>query len=243
MEMNLSAATLESRPIVILGGFLSPAKFYFSMQKTLAALSGQQVSVVGTQPYDWLPSVTPRGWIILLKKLDRTVRTAARAALDGRVVLIGHSGGGVLARLYLSPEPFFGHRYCGLERVAHLITLGSPHFSQGGMQRGGLMARYVQRVAPDAAFAPQVRYTCVTGKFVRGNRSGTSQERFAARVYKEVCGDENAWGDAITPIQSALLPGAEQIVLEGVSHYSIFGEPWYGSPSIPSLWWREHFEA
>ncbi len=226
-----------SQPIVILGGFLSPGTVYAGMRQALAAHSGQPVSVVDTQVYDWLPSVSLAGWALLLMKLDRTVRRAAQDSATGKVTLVGHSAGGVLARIFLSPEPFLGRRYAGLERVVHLITLGSPHHNQGGLRRGGRMSRWADRHYPGAAFSPPVTYTSVAGKLSRGDPNGLPRAQWAGRVYREICGDGEAWGDGLVPVPSALLSGSGQIVLDGVSHYSIFGARWYGSPEVLPLWW------
>lgn len=225
-------------PIVILGGFLSPAALYAEMSRCLSELSGQKTWVVNTHIYDWIASFARPGWAHLLNLLDATVHQAAAESDSGKVCLVGHSQGGILTRLYLSPEPFMGRRYNGRKYVQHLITLGSPHLNQGGLQRGGIMARWVQQRVPDAAFAPQVCYTCVAGRSVRGDLNGSSKERTASKVYRQICGDGNVWGDFIVPEPAALLPGSEQISLDGVSHFSVFGEPWYGSEAALPLWWR-----
>jgi pimeloyl-ACP methyl ester carboxylesterase len=230
--------TVASQPIVILGGFLSPATIYSDMSRLLSKLSGQRTWVVNTHVYDWIAAFIRPGWAHILNLLDGTVRQAAAESDNQKVCLVGHSQGGILARLYLSPEPFMGKRYNGLEHVQRLITLGSPHLNQGGLQRGGVMARWVQQRVPDTAFAPQVHYTCVAGRSVRGDLNGSAKERSAYKIYRQICGDGNVWGDSIVPEPAALLPGSEQISLDGVSHFSMFGEPWLGSKSVLPLWWR-----
>ena len=228
----------KSLPVVILGGFLSLAANYTGVSRSLTNLSGQNVWVVKAQIFDWLTSISRVGWLFVLNKLDSTVNQALSISGEGKVVLIAHSQGGVLARLFLQPEPFMGKRFNGLERVAHLVTLGSPHLNQGGLQRGGSMSRWVERQVPGAAFSPQVRYTSVAGSFIHGDPTGTRFERFTFKVYKEICGDGEVWGDGIVPVSSALLPGSEHIILDGVSHYTLLGEPWYGSQEVLPLWWE-----
>ena len=228
----------HNQPIVILGGFLSIATIYTELSRALTSLSGQKVFVVNTRVFDWLPSVSKMGWFLVLSKLDLTVKKALSVSGNNKAILIGHSQGGVLARLYLSPEPFMGKQFCGMDHITHLITLGSPHLNQGGLQRGGNMSRWIQRRVPGSAFAPRVCYTSVAGKFIRGNSIGTRFERFAFRVYKEICTNGEAWGDGIVPVPSALLPGSQQITLPGVSHYSLIDEPWYGNEQVLPLWWQ-----
>jgi hypothetical protein len=143
---------------------------------------------------------------------------------------------GVLARLYLSPKPFLDRTYRGLDYVDHLITLGSPHYNRGGLNRGGRMSRWVERCCPGAAFSPQVQYTCVAGRLVCGSRSGSVRERWMYNVYLDLCGEGTACGDGLVPVNSALLSGARTIILDGVSHFKVFGEPWYGSEKVIPLW-------
>lgn len=227
------------QPIVLLGGFGSPSAVYAGFRDLLAETSGQPVWVVPTQTWDWLTSVVPSGWAHLLTKLRRSVQQASHRSTTGKVTLIGHSAGGVLARLYLAPEPFMGHRFCGLNHVDHLITLGSPHYHQQRWIHGGLMSRWIEQRYPGAFYGKQVHYTCVAGRLVRGDCRGSLLERNAYRFYEKVAGDGNVWGDGLIPVQSALLAGAREIVLEGVSHFTGFGGPWYGSREVVSWWWQE----
>ena len=46
-------------------------------------------------------------------------------------------------------------------------------------------------------------------------------------------------GDGVVPASSAWLPGSQQIVLEGVSHFAGFGRRWYGSKDVIARWWKE----
>jgi pimeloyl-ACP methyl ester carboxylesterase len=227
---------MAAQPIVILGGFMSFAMLYWDMREALASATGQPVWVVETLGHDWLPGVTPVGWLRPLHKLDRTVRQAVSGSATGKVTLIGHSAGGVLARLYLSPRPFLGHAYRGLERVDGLITLGSPHHNRGGLTRGGVMSRWVEQRYPGAFFAPDVQYTSVAGKLTQGDPDGALHERWAYNNYERIGGKGDAWGDGLIPVESALLYGSHQLVLEGVSHFAGFGGTWYGSREVIPRW-------
>jgi len=233
MAPNSKAA----QPVVIFGGFLSADRIYFALRETLAALTGRHVSVVQTRSLDWLPSVSQYGWATLLRKLDRSVRAAAQISPTGKVTLIGHSAGGVLARLYLSPRPFYGEAFRGYQRVSHLITLGSPHHNQGGLTRGGYMSQWIEQHYPGAAFAPLVTYTAVAGRSLRGDRRGAPRERMAYRTYRSISGRGDEWGDGLVPASAALLRGAQHITLDGVAHFAMFGDMWYGSETIVPLWW------
>jgi pimeloyl-ACP methyl ester carboxylesterase len=231
-------STKADQPVVIFGGFLSADRIYFALRQTLAQLTGQHVTVVQTRSIDWLPSVSQVGWATLLRKLDRAVRAAAQISPTGKVTLIGHSAGGVLARLYLSPRPFYGDAFRGYQRVSHLITLGSPHHNRGGLTRGGHMSQWIEQNYPGAAFSPLVAYTAVAGKSLRGDRHGAPRERMAYRTYRSISGHGDEWGDGVVPVSAALLRGARYITLDGVAHFSVFGDQWYGSETIVPLWWQ-----
>jgi len=225
------------QPIVILGGFLSFAAVYREMRTTLKTLTGQPVLAADVQGYDWLGNSSRLGWAHVLHKLDWTVRQAAQRSSTGKVTLIGHSAGGVLGRLYLSSESFFGRTYRGLERVDRLITLGSPHYNNGGLARGGRLSRWVEQRYPGAYYTPEVAYVSVAGRLCQGDLGGPRAERWAYRTYRDLCGDGTVWGDGLIPVVSALLQGAQPIVLEGVSHFPGFGKPWYGDAEVVRQWW------
>jgi len=225
------------QPIVIFGGLLSFGVAYWPMREALQRHTGRPVWVVETLGHEWWAIAAPLGWAYLLGKLDRTVQRAARGSPTGRVTLIGHSAGGVLSRLYLSPAPFLGRVYRGLDYVDHLITLGSPHHNLGPLSRGGWMSRRVYKAYPGAYFAPQVRYTSVAGRYQRGDADGSPRERWLYACYRELCGDGAVWGDGLVPVPSALLEGSAQIVLDGASHFSIYGGQWYGDAQMIPRWW------
>jgi pimeloyl-ACP methyl ester carboxylesterase len=227
-----------AQPIVICGGFLSFPAIYWGMRDTLAQIVEQPVWIVGIQGHDWMSSIVPPGWAYLLRKLERTVHEAVRDSTTGKITLVGHSAGGLLARLYLSPRPFLGHSYGGLNYVDRLITLGTPHHDRRKLRHGGWLPRWIEKRYPGAYFAPQVNYASVAGKLVRGDPHGTLRERHVYAFYKEVIGDGDVWGDGLVPVSSALLHGSHQVTLDGVSHFTGFGGPWYGVETIITRWWN-----
>lgn len=227
------------QPIVILGGFLSYGALYEDLSCILENISGQATSVVQTQTTDWLGAALPRGWVPLLDRLHKAVLVAIETSSTGRVTLVAHSAGGILARIYLSPEPFYGSLYSGLNTVSHLITLGTPHYSGGKLIYGGVMSRWANQRYPGAFYADRVSYVAVAGKGIQGNRSGNRSERRAYRCYRSMTGDGRDWGDGLVSMKSALLKGAHPIALEGVGHYKGFGSAWYGDRNVVLNWWAK----
>jgi pimeloyl-ACP methyl ester carboxylesterase len=222
-------------PVVILGGFFSTRWTYWEMQPALEKLTRQKVYVVPATRLDWAVSTSAFGWTRILKKLDLTVKTVRLETGAKKVVLIGHSLGGVMARLYLSPKPFCGRAYAGVEVVSSLVTLGSPHRND----RGSFLRRWVEKMCPGACFAPAVRYMSVAGKALLGDRGGKAEERAAYRNYELLCGQGDVWGDGRVPLCSALLEGATPVILDGVFHFSrVGGRPWYGNTRVVRRWWE-----
>jgi pimeloyl-ACP methyl ester carboxylesterase len=203
------------------------------MAKALEGLTGWPVRIVPVTRLDWVAAVSEVGWERILLKLHQTVVSTLADAGQPRVILIGHSSGGVVGRLYLSPEPFRGHRFNGVGRVRDLVTLGSPH----GNVRGARMRRWVDRTLPGAFFAPTVSYTTVCGAVVKGDSGGGAKARLVHFLYRKLCGRGNVWGDGIVPVESARLDGATNLVLDGVSHAPMGGRRWYGSPEVVQEWW------
>jgi pimeloyl-ACP methyl ester carboxylesterase len=215
---------------------MSTPGVYAGLRGELMRRCKRLVWVAPAKPYEWIAMVSRQGWSRPLDVLDETVRRAVQSAPGGKITLIAHSVGGLLARLYLSDRPFRGRIYAGRERVEHVITLGSPHFNRGGLMRGGPLARWVEAELPGAFYAPEVRYTSVAGKWLRGTHFGPLMARLIYDIYDEIGGDGRAWGDGIVPVESALLSGAEHVILEGVSHFPYLTDRWYGSPEVIHSW-------
>ena len=224
-----------AEPVVIIPGFLLTPGRFKEMRVALRALTKALVHVVPVTVGDWAASIDSTGWARILSKLERTVRGALEESGAEKAVLVGHSVGGIMGRLFLSPDPFRGHVYDGKKYVRGLITLGSPH--QG--RRRSPMRRRVRALCPGACFAPEVMYMSVAGKSVRGARRGSASERASYRGYQVLCGDGEIWGDGTVPVDSAMLEGSRQLILDGV-HHSCMREDrrWYGSADIVAEWWK-----
>lgn len=226
---------MPPEPVVILPGFLLTPGRFKEMRAALRALGCGHVWIVPVTVGDWAASVTAAGWKRILSKLEATVCRAREEAGAEKVILIGHSSGGVMGRLFLAPAPFRGHVYDGKRFVRALITLGSPHQAK----RASPMRRKVQAMYPGAFFAPEVEYVSVAGKAVLGDPKGSPRERAAYRGYKTLRGSGAIWGDGAVPVESALLDGARHVVLDGVQHYATKGgRRWYGSADVVAQWFK-----
>jgi hypothetical protein len=76
----------------------------------------------------------------------------------------------------------------------------------------------------------------VARRAVAGSREGNSKQRRAGWSYDHLTGSRELWGDVLVPVESALLEGARELVLDGVYHAPVFGRPPYGSPDALERW-------
>ncbi len=225
-------------PTVILPGFFAGALEYRSLEQSLQQL-GFPCVTVPLRPQDWIPTVGGRSMVPILRSIDKTVKQVIKEYKTSKINLIGHSAGGWIARIYLGEKPYNIHNdvteTSGLWQtypsVATLVTLGTPHVSQERWTKRNL--DFVKINYP-GAFYPNVKYVCVAGKAIYGERR--PGKWLAYNSYKQTCGLGNCWGDGITPIEAAHLEGAINLTLEDVLHSPRRVGIWYGSPSVMPAW-------
>ena len=212
---------------------------YRRLAQILANVSGSEVHVAPITAFDWALGRL-RGYGQLVFEVASTVDRALLESDSDKAVLVGYSAGGILARAYVGGNPpYGGRRYSGHRRVSHLITLGTPH----NVPNEGTLAPIaeVNELFP-GALHPGIRYLCVAGDAVYGASSGRVRKR-----YQRFGGDGRVGGDGEVPVQSALLPEAESLVLDGVYHGRLFGGaggPWYGSDrETVERWWPEELRV
>ncbi len=224
-------------PTVILPGYLESAIAYQELAQSLQQMGFPTVTVM-LRRRDWFPTLGGRAVTPILQQLDRTVKQVLHKYKVSQVNLIGHSAGGWISRIYLGEKPYFGRGdvepvgpWQGHSSVATLVTLGTPNVSQERWTRWNL--DFVNNNYP-GAFYPDVRYVCVAGRTIFGERR--QGKWLAYSSYKLTCGQGNCWGDGITPITAAHLEGAENLIVEGVKHSPRADGIWYGSPVPLQAW-------
>jgi pimeloyl-ACP methyl ester carboxylesterase len=222
-------------PIVVIGGYMSWPVNYRTLARILATLSGSEVRVVPITPLDWVLGRL-RGYGQLVFEVASTVDKALLESASDKAVLVGHSAGGILARVYAGGDPpYGGRRYSGHRRVSHLITLGTPH----NVPKEGRLAPIakVNELFP-GALHPGIRYLCVAGTAVDGTSSKKTRRR-----YERFVEDGRVEGDGEVPVEAALLPGAEHLVLDDLYHGRFYGGlkgRWYGSNrETVERWWPQ----
>ena len=164
--------------VVIIPGFLSGAEAYDGMRDALErelranardAGSVVKVFVAPTRALDWYPTLGGKDFSRIVDGIDACVERASTfAPKDGKVVLVGHSAGGWLARLWMGGEAYCGKRYNGAKYVKTLITLGTPHASAEAYPFGRVIEKRVGE--DDAALSENARGSslCFTNELYPG---------------------------------------------------------------------------
>ena len=206
---------------------------YRGFAEILRELSGSEVYVVPLTPLDWIVGRL-RGFGQLVFEIAGTVDRALLESESNKAVLIGHSAGGIACRVYLGGDPpYGGRRYSGHRRVSNLITLGSPHVVRKSKSLAPV--NQVNDLFPGALHQESgLVYRSVAGKAVDGANSGKARKR-----YERMVEDGRVAGDGVAPVEAALLPGSEPVVLDGVYHNRHVGH-WYGADhETVRQWWPE----
>jgi pimeloyl-ACP methyl ester carboxylesterase len=221
-------------PIVLVGGSAAWPRRYQGLAEVLREISGSEVYTAPITPLDWLLTRF-RGYGQLAFEVASAVDRVLLESESDRAVLVGHSMGGIACRVYLGGDPpFGGRRYSGHRRVSQLITLGTPHVITSKESSLTLITR-VNELFPGALHKPAgLRYLSVAGAAADGATSARVRKR-----YERILEDGRVAGDRIVPVESALLPGSETLVLEDLYHNGFYGR-WYGSDGATvERWWPE----
>lgn len=248
----------RARPVVlVIGGFLTSPPLYWHLRQRLLARDVADVLIAPIWLPDWILAAA-RGLGPIVTRAGRSLlhageRSAASPrSLGAPVMIVGHSAGGVVARILTSPEPFEGRRLDAAGRIGAIVSLGSPHRVNGhhGERRAGRASAFAERVVPGARFAPTTGYLTVMSRHVVGDPLGDGRQQTAHRLYRQLHdpGDSGEpaptiEGDGLIPLSSARLPGAREIVLDRAIHGQLAGEPWYGADEMLDQWWPAAVEV
>ncbi|KAI9132166.1 triacylglycerol lipase [Acaryochloris sp. CCMEE 5410] len=227
-------------PTVILPGYLAPAKDYLDLQQQLNAL-GIETTIVPLQRKDWFVTLGGRPITPILEQLDHTVQQVLERTQAPQVNIVGHSAGGWISRIYMGAEPYCDQIWQAQPKIHTLVSLGTPHTSKEAWTQRNL--NFVNDNYP-GAFHPEVKYVCVAGKALYGQRSWRLGQWFTYSSYKVTCGEGECWGDGVTPVKSAHLSGALNLTIDQVWHspHPTQAVPkntdylWYGSPAVIKQW-------
>jgi pimeloyl-ACP methyl ester carboxylesterase len=239
--------------VVILGGFLTAPPMYRRFGERLVSRGAAGVVVANVWTPDWLIAGV-RGPVAIATRAGRALLEAGLLAAENSdgapVLVVGHSAGGLIARILTAEEPLPGRRFGAAPRIGAIVTLGTPHVmstAQGiGKHMNSAISEIAERAAPGAFHSPSIGYVSVASRALRADSSGTGRERVALLLYRSVIGRaavSGTEGDGLVPVASALLSGAHQIVVDDAIHGPAAGSPWYGTDGPMDVWWPAALSA
>lgn len=247
MARSAAADPARGPAVLIVGGLLTSPWEYLVMRRDLLAAGAGRVWIAPVLGIHWLLSAfvgLGSAAALVATTIDRLAST------DGRpILLIGHSGGGVLARLATATAPFEGARRAHPVGVGALVTLGTPHRAtrvDGILGRHGIHAlRFLERhgAPPDA---PPTLTVGSDFDVANEGRGGAALRRVRSELASATYfalrgrGADVPRGDGMVPFETAFLPGSVQVRLRGIAHAPlVWMAPWYGSPEGIAAWWDD----
>jgi hypothetical protein len=236
---------VSERPsVLIIGGFATIPPNYWPLRRRLLARRAARVDIAQLWLHDWaMAGVSGLGRI--LARTGRAITATYERGGGEPIIVIGHSGGGVAARLAMSTVAYRGHHAGVGDAVGCLVTLGTPHdlhrLRSRVRHKGHDALEFLERESPGAFHAPRTGYLTVAGVLTPQTTVGAV--RWATNQAFSVIIGEQLWeaGDGIVPVSAAHLNGAENITLNDVSHGTL-GANWYGSARILDAWWPRAIE-
>jgi len=179
----------EKAPVILLHGLLQNRSCMFWLQRQLAKAGYQQTICINTPPWRDLETLTE----VLAKKVDEL---RINLKVD-KVILIGHSMGGIIARNYVQNRG-------GAAHVSSMVTLGAPH--HGSKLAPFAVSQMGRSLLPSSNFISQF------------NKVAWPQETQATSIYTR-------YDNIVLPADSSKMVGAKLVELDGMGHTSLLFHP------------------
>ncbi len=229
-------ADVRQNPVVIIPGVLFWDSLYEVMRDALSAwVPREKIAIAPVNLVDWVgfPPSPERSTNRVMAALDRTVRDMARRFPGEPVTIVGHSGGGTIAMVYLLQQPFQGDVYRVGDMVGRLVTLGTPFNTHERFAK--IKTDFIfSHIGPD--FFRRYPVVSVVSDQYRGSLGGNVTEKLCYMFYRSVTDDGEVAGDGIVPAKSCFLEGAENVTISEVEHLPTPHTRWYGTKEGIERW-------
>jgi triacylglycerol esterase/lipase EstA (alpha/beta hydrolase family) len=174
-------------PVLLVHGVYSNAGVWYRLLRHLARRGVENLFTVNLEP-------PLAGIDYFAKQLAARVTEILRLTGAGKVVLVGHSMGGLVARAYLA-------RLGGAPRVARLVTIGSPH-------HGSELAR----IAPGQCGAEMIPGTAWLAALEASDHGAPAVPTLSIFSRHD---------NMVAPQDSAMLVGARNLPLDRFGHLEL----------------------
>jgi hypothetical protein len=251
-EVRPAGSALDGAPrVVIVGGFLTSPLLYRPFRQRLLARGAAEVRICPLWTPEWLLAAAGVGFGPLMRRTGTAIARAYRDGGGRPVLVVGHSAGGILARLAMSPRPFEGRLASVGPAVGALVTLGTPHqmrqSARLAVHVGWRAQRFLEASMTGTYLSPRTGYLAVSSRAVRGAIAGERDpRRFLAGWSYAIQAGASARlgvGDGLVPEVATHLDGARHITLGNALHGPMWGEAWYGEDEALDAWWPAAMEV
>ncbi len=236
----------EQPRVLILEGLISPPIAYRRMRQRLLDHGAAGVDLAPVHVHDWIRAGI-RGFGALQMRAADAIEGSHERAGRRPILVVGHSGGGVLARLAMAAAPYQGRATAVSPLVGCLVTLGTPHSlhdSPTRMRHAGVqLSEFLARYEPGAWHAPTTGYVTVGSDAVRPRSGeiaagrGRGLDRMRRASFGRIIGPLLPSGsDGVVSLDWAHLEGAANLTYHDVLH-GVVGGPWYGDDEVIDRWW------
>ncbi len=176
-------------PIILLHGLFQNRSCLFWLQYRLRTAGYKQIISINTPPWRDLETLS--------EELAKTIDELHIKLKTDKVVLIGHSMGGIIARNFIQNRG-------GSEHAMAMITLGSPH--HGSKLAPFAISPMGKTLLPGSSFLQQF------------NSISWPNNVQAVSIYSR-------YDNIVLPAESAKMNGARVVELDGMGHTSLLFHP------------------
>ncbi len=187
------APASNTLPVLLIHGYGCNSGYWHGMSRRLRA-AGISHHALSLEPvFGAIDSFVPA--------VHAAVERLCRESGSPRIVLLAHSMGGLVARAYLCAH--------GEQRIARVITLGTPHHGTGlaGFGLGDNSAQMLWQAGKDGG---------TPSAWLRDLAARESRQRY--RLFVSIYSHHD---NIIAPQTSSHLPGARNIELHGIGHVAL----------------------
>jgi triacylglycerol esterase/lipase EstA (alpha/beta hydrolase family) len=178
-------------PVILVHGLNCNGGYWWPMYRFLQKQGITQLFTLNMEPiFDDIEHFA--------QQLARRVEEVCAISQTDQVILVGHSMGGLVSRVYY-------HRYGGKKRIAKIITLGSPH--HGSILAWLLWGRNLQQMRPNDPWL---------------NELNQLEQQVGALPLTSIYSYHD---NLVAPQESSVLPSAKNIPTSGIGHLSMTFSP------------------